>query len=710
MSDSVPIDTLPLSLQALFGESGLDPALLHNWAFGLVRTNAKELDSGLSTLETNGFLDNPELKARAAFWRGWLAHDRSDFRTASACHMAAWEFFEHSTNTLDKARCAQALAASYKYLGFFDQALEWAEKGLQIAATQENSSMLAALMVNIGDVLIQLKHYREAEDYLQRARDSNPSEASSLVITLKLSELYLATDRQSEALDLSTKGLRQAERMGQPGFHAQAIASQAVAMAANGKIREAKGLFVKALRITEKLEDKINTAESLLSFGQVCLEHGDAGSAKAFFERALALGQDLNTRFVEAKASLALAGLYKMNGEWEQACRHLEQYSGIREEIFEHRPEIALKSLASTKAVHDAHIYKNLYDRISAIAEAGREITSVLDIKQVEDRVYAVIKKIMPADTFGLALHRPGSDALEYSFMLKEGGRIDIGNTNINDKSSFAGWCFRNQKDILVNDIDKEYHKYVAKPVWHGKPDKHTKSLLYCPLLLSDKVTGIISVQAYRKNAYTKHDLEGLKAVALFVAIALENARLYQEVERIADHDSVTGALNRPAILKAGELEYERHHRYGNTFSAILLEINNLKFINSTLGHTAGDAVLQHTVEQLAKRFRTVDSIGRFSGEAFLILLPETGRAGVQESAKGIHQALSSQHCHIRDDCRIELEYCLATITFDKAGLDFDSGIKRLIQALGDQALESEQSIVAIPNSKGIIVDANPRD
>lgn len=702
MAERVSDEKIPAGTQDLFVDGHFAPAAIHNWAANLVRTRPSELEKKLDLLETAGFLRTAEIKARVAFWRGWLAHDRSDLDAAIASHQYAWDYFRRKRLFLDQARTAHALAASFKHLGYFDQALDWADKGLQAATAIENQSIRAAIMANTGEVLYQLYRYEEAETCLNQAAEASPSDITRAVIAFRLGEIYLATGRPAEALELATKGLHQAERLGQESFHGQAIAMQATALAANGRIKEAKGQFVKAVRMIEKAGKSYTIAETLLKFGKVCQEHGDAGSAQAFFERALALSLESNTRYLESKSHFALAGVFEANGNWQAACEHLNKHIRIREAFFERRPEEALKRLAATRAIHDAQIYRKLYDRISAIAEAGREITSVLDIKLVQDKVFAVVKKIMTADTFGLAIHTPGSTELVYSFMLKEGGRLDARSTDINGHASFAAWCFRNDKEILINDIDKEYRKYVTKPVWFGKPNERTQSLLYCPLRIKEKIIGIITVQAFEKNAYSRHDIEGLKAIALYVAIAIENARLYNEVERVAAHDVTTGVFNRHAIISAAEKEHDRHQRYKNVFSLVLLKINNLKIINTSLGHKSGDSVLRHAAEQVAKRSRTVDQVGRFGGEEFLIVLPETGREGVQKSARDIYQALASQHCPVGDNCSVEVDYRLAHITLDSADMSLDDSLRRLSLALGKAVIGQIQS-----EADTAIVDAN---
>ncbi len=97
----------------------------------------------------------------------------------------------------------------------------------------------------------------------------------------------------------------------------------------------------------------------------------------------------------------------------------------------------------------------------------------------------------------------------------------------------------------------------------------------------------------------------------------------YQQIERLATTDSLTGIYNRFQILKLLKLEIERANRYGKVFSVILFDIDNFKHINDNYGHQKGDYVLQRITEVFRKNIRKTDFFGRLGGEEFIIVTPE---------------------------------------------------------------------------------------
>jgi diguanylate cyclase (GGDEF)-like protein len=97
-----------------------------------------------------------------------------------------------------------------------------------------------------------------------------------------------------------------------------------------------------------------------------------------------------------------------------------------------------------------------------------------------------------------------------------------------------------------------------------------------------------------------------------------------QELERRANHDALTGAANRGAVLSKVESEAARSARQGNHYCLILFDLDFFKRINDTFGHDSGDTVLRNTALRVRELLRSSDCAARFGGEEFIILLRET--------------------------------------------------------------------------------------
>lgn len=106
------------------------------------------------------------------------------------------------------------------------------------------------------------------------------------------------------------------------------------------------------------------------------------------------------------------------------------------------------------------------------------------------------------------------------------------------------------------------------------------------------------------------------------VMAALEEARLH--AENLARFDLLTGVLSRRALFEALDAEVARARRYNMALSCLMIDLDRFKVFNDTYGHQFGDKILQHIVQVISAHCRTNDSLGRYGGEEFLILLPET--------------------------------------------------------------------------------------
>lgn len=138
--------------------------------------------------------------------------------------------------------------------------------------------------------------------------------------------------------------------------------------------------------------------------------------------------------------------------------------------------------------------------------------------------------------------------------------------------------------------------------------------------------------------------------VALMV-FDMTDASLYQEqlteakaqVEELSTRDALTGAYNRGFMDQSLEGEINRIERHGGALTTIMLDVDYFKPVNDRYGHKVGDQVLQGLTRLIQDELRTSDYLGRFGGEEFLLVLPETGMAGAQQLAERIRQRAAAE-------------------------------------------------------------------
>jgi diguanylate cyclase (GGDEF)-like protein len=164
---------------------------------------------------------------------------------------------------------------------------------------------------------------------------------------------------------------------------------------------------------------------------------------------------------------------------------------------------------------------------------------------------------------------------------------------------------------------------------------------MVAPLSYAGKVFGVLTAINQAGDAeFGRHDLILHEAMANQAAIAIENARLFEEVQRLAVTDDLTGLKNRRGFFDVARRELERATRTGRPLSALMLDIDGFKRVNDTYGHAVGDEVLRHLAERCRRAVRDIDLVGRYGGEEFAVLLPETDLKTALEVAERVRSSI----------------------------------------------------------------------
>ncbi|MGZ5191194.1 MAG: LuxR C-terminal-related transcriptional regulator [Flavisolibacter sp.] len=151
-------------------------------------------------------------------------------------------------------------------------------------------------------------------------------------------------------------------------------------------------------------------------------------------------------------------------------------------------------------------------------------ITPEHSVEEITAIIYSNVNHLFDAFQFAVGVYNEEDGSLTFKGMIENGNRIPDFSVDAIDPNRFASWCIRNEAEIFMNDIDKDFSKYLKyQPVPLAGSDP--KAALYAPLKLNNKVVGLITVRTIRKNMYQQHHLYILKTVGNFVVRALELAR-----------------------------------------------------------------------------------------------------------------------------------------------------------------------------------------
>lgn len=160
-----------------------------------------------------------------------------------------------------------------------------------------------------------------------------------------------------------------------------------------------------------------------------------------------------------------------------------------------------------------------------------------------------------------------------------------------------------------------------------------TNSLLLVPLVVNSTSLGILNLFSRNAHRFAPADVRLASDLAAQISIAIDRARLHEALRERADTDGLTGVLNHRAILETLDAEIARLRRGGPPLTILMIDLDGFKQINDTHGHQTGDQMLRETAAFLRAGIREIDHAGRYGGDEFLLILPNTDTDGARQIA-----------------------------------------------------------------------------
>jgi sigma-B regulation protein RsbU (phosphoserine phosphatase) len=376
------------------------------------------------------------------------------------------------------------------------------------------------------------------------------------------------------------------------------------------------------------------------------------------------------------------------------ALNLLSEHSGA----FTDQDEALLRQFAAhvAVAIENARLFRSerhYAETLETLAEIGREMSSILDLDVLLTRIASLTKRVVDYRTFGILLLNEQTNMLEMKLAVRYGEENAAKNIKLGE--GLVGWAALHKEPLLVSDVSKD-PRYINLV-------EDVRSELVIPMLIKDRCIGVFDLESPELNAFTKDNKELLTLLASQAAVAIENARLYEQVRRNEERiekelrfaQRVQAALlptELPTRLRNADV-YGRfapaHELGGDLHDFIAPEPNSLVVAVGDVSGKGAPAALYSAFAAELVRSRTVRR--RYTPDKFSV-------AGVLQSMNTIlhDRQLEEYYCTL----------CYAFFDFKRRALTIsNSGLPYPIRCSGDECGQIELPGVPLGSFAGVSYD-----
>jgi diguanylate cyclase (GGDEF)-like protein len=316
--------------------------------------------------------------------------------------------------------------------------------------------------------------------------------------------------------------------------------------------------------------------------------------------------------------------------------------------------------------------------RTRRLYEISLSITKERKFEVLAQRLIHGAQRLFQTQGAVLLLIHPETFEIQHAFS----GGIELNSDAFKGTVSSAGvfgLAYTERKAIVIEAADQH-------PLWASTPDHQPslRQILSVPVIQpGDRVGGVLTVGNKRNGKpFSSEDVDTLLTLSIHAAVAIENARFVIEMEKQAATDGLTGCLNHRELQGHLDEEVDRAARYAKVFSLLMIDVDNFKLINDAHGHPAGDVMLKNLVGVIHGIIRPVDLLGRYGGEEFSVILPETNREGAKAVAERILKAVDEATFSTPQGQSVHMSVSIGIASFP---LDADS--RSSLVSAADEAL-----------------------
>jgi PAS domain S-box-containing protein len=491
----------------------------------------------------------------------WVASARATVAAHSGKSGRAIRFYLQAHEAaLDTGQIRQAVlsatnaADNFAMLSDLDAALEWNERALALARASHCPSIKAIALFQTGNVLRLLGRFDSAKVLLNEALQAMAGMKLSYRYALALQylgELSLNIGEHANALEYFSQANEHKSVLWEAAFVLLCWRGEANALCCLGRFEEANTKVSSALVLAKQVGMPSEEIKVLQICAQLIEKHAlppPAGmtaveATLSYLHQALAVAACFDGYQLPIDLLDEIASAYAAAHNFEKAYSYGRVAATARDNGRVERARdraIAMQAREETKRIRDegekmrqlaqtesqrATVLQEASSTLETLSVIGREITASLNTEAVFEALYRHVHQLLDASSFVIFLIDEESNSLNLSFGMEEGVRLFNHNFSLNDATTRFVQCARERKEIVIN-LEPELGSINA--IAGTLP---TISMLYDPLMVGERVLGVMSIQSVNVHAYGERERSIFHTLCAYGAIGLGNASAYASAE-----------------------------------------------------------------------------------------------------------------------------------------------------------------------------------
>jgi len=489
---------------------------------------------------------------------GYLNHYRGNYELALSQSIEAIEIFKQLNNLKDQSIPLINAGVTHIRLGNPSDALDYYLQALEICEQIGDKSNeakaingIAIVHVYSGEHRQALTHFEKSLQIYQKLGDQ-PGEALALA-NLCMSYKDLGDYDRAQSCGLKSLGI--SEKVQRLDYQVMALNNLGNTNLALEKFGKALTYFHQALELIPRIDDKFKQVYTLLNIGRACVKQEQLELAESYISRGLAIAEESKQKGFQFECHELLAQIYKTQGQLERALTHFEKFHQINKDVFNEEANQKLKRLEvryrTEAARKEAEIYllknvelenevterkqaeakaQKLAYKMSVLTEIGREISASLDLSTVLKRIASRAKELFQADDIAILLRQP--DEQIFKTIVSLGNMSEAVKTlTVQPGVGIMGHIVQTGQAERVADPTKDPR---GIPIPNAEsPKENTITMMCAPFIFENSVIGLMTLwRPRRKGIFNKSDLNFLTNLSRQAAIAIQNARLFNQAQQ----------------------------------------------------------------------------------------------------------------------------------------------------------------------------------